>query len=98
MSAEVKMIPMIPEGHAAIITGGGSGLGAATALKLSEAGVKVAVLDLNLAGAQEVASKCRGIAIQCDVGDAKSGADAVAEARQKHGQARILINCAGIGL
>jgi NAD(P)-dependent dehydrogenase (short-subunit alcohol dehydrogenase family) len=89
---------MKPEGHAAIITGGGSGLGAATALKLSEAGVKVAVLDLNLPGAQEVASKCRGIAIQCDVGNAKSGEDAVAEARQKHGPARILINCAGIGL
>jgi NAD(P)-dependent dehydrogenase (short-subunit alcohol dehydrogenase family) len=89
---------MKPEGHAAIITGGGSGLGAATAFKLSEAGVKVAVLDLNLPGAQEIAKKCGGIAIQCDVGDSKSGADAVAEARQKHGPARILINCAGIGL
>jgi NAD(P)-dependent dehydrogenase (short-subunit alcohol dehydrogenase family) len=89
---------MNPEGHAAIITGGGSGLGAATALSLSEAGAKVAVLDLNLAAAQEVASKCRGIAIHCDVGDAKSGAEAVAQARSKHGAARILINCAGIGL
>jgi NAD(P)-dependent dehydrogenase (short-subunit alcohol dehydrogenase family) len=92
------MIPMIPQGHAAIITGGGSGLGAATALRLGEAGAKVAVLDLNLKGAEEVAAKCNGIAVQCDVGDAKSGADAVAKAREKHGAARILINCAGIGL
>ena len=61
------MIPMIPQGHAAIITGGGSGLGAATALRLSEAGAKVAVLDLNLKGAEEIAAKCHGIAIQCDV-------------------------------
>jgi NAD(P)-dependent dehydrogenase (short-subunit alcohol dehydrogenase family) len=90
---------MNPEGHAAIITGGGSGLGAQTALSLSEAGAKVTVLDLNLAGARGVASHCRdGLAIQCDVGDAKSATDAVAEARSKHGAARILINCAGIGL
>jgi NAD(P)-dependent dehydrogenase (short-subunit alcohol dehydrogenase family) len=89
---------MNPEGHAAIITGGGSGLGAQTAIRLSEAGAKVTVLDLNLAGAREVAAKCHGLAIQCDVGDAKSAADAVAEARAKHGAARILINCAGIGL
>jgi NAD(P)-dependent dehydrogenase (short-subunit alcohol dehydrogenase family) len=89
---------MIPQGHAAIITGGGSGLGAATALRLSQAGAKVAVFDLNLKGAEEVAAKCNGIAVQCDVGDAKSGAEAVAQAREKHGAARILINCAGIGL
>jgi NAD(P)-dependent dehydrogenase (short-subunit alcohol dehydrogenase family) len=89
---------MNPQGHAAIITGGGSGLGAQTALLLSEAGAKVTLLDLNLAGAQEVASKCRGLAIQCDVGDAQSAAEAIAEARSKHGAARILVNCAGIGL
>lgn len=89
---------MNAQGHAAIVTGGGSGLGAQTAIRLSEAGAKVAVVDLNLDGARDVASKCGGIAIRCDVADAKSGEDGVAEARAKHGPARILINCAGIGL
>ncbi len=86
------------EGKAAIITGGGSGLGAATAERLSAAGVRVAIVDVNLDTAREVAKKCGGIAIRCDVSDAGSGAAAVAEAREKHGAARILVNCAGIGL
>lgn len=89
---------MNPQGHAAIVTGGGSGLGAATALRLSEAGVKVTVVDLNIDGAREVAEKCGGLAVQCDVANAEAGAKSVAEAREKHGAARILINCAGIGL
>ena len=89
---------MNPQGHAAIVTGGGSGLGAATAMRLSEAGMKVAVLDLNLDGARDVAAKCGGLAVRCDVGDAKSGEAAIAEARARHGAARILVNCAGIGL
>lgn len=80
------------------MTGGGSGLGAQTAIRLGQAGVKVALVDLNLDGAREVAAKCGGVAIRCDVGDAKSGEEAVAEARAKHGPARILVNCAGIGL
>src|SRR5579862_5062015 len=86
------------EGKAAIITGGGSGLGAATAARLSAAGARVALIDVNLEGAQEVAGKCGGIAIRCDVSDAAAGAAAVKEARAKHGPARILVNCAGIGL
>ncbi len=86
------------DGNAAIITGGGSGLGAATAARLSAAGAKVAIVDVNLEGAQEVARKCGGIAIRCDVSDAKAGEEAVGQARAKHGAARILVNCAGIGL
>ncbi|HWZ32449.1 MAG TPA: SDR family NAD(P)-dependent oxidoreductase [Bryobacteraceae bacterium] len=86
------------DGKAAIITGGGSGLGAATALRLSAAGVKVAILDVNMDAAQEVAGKTGGVAIRCDVSDGAAGAAAVAEARAKHGPARILVNCAGIGL
>ncbi|HTS78911.1 MAG TPA: SDR family NAD(P)-dependent oxidoreductase [Bryobacteraceae bacterium] len=89
---------MNPQGHAAIVTGGGSGLGAQTAIRLSQAGAKVAIVDLNIDGAREVASRCGGIAIQCDVGNAESGAAAVAQARSQHGPARILVNCAGIGL
>jgi NAD(P)-dependent dehydrogenase (short-subunit alcohol dehydrogenase family) len=89
---------MNPTGHAAIITGGGSGLGAATALRLASAGVKVAIVDINIDAAKDVAARCGGIAIQCDVSDSASGSAAIAEARAKHGAARILVNCAGIGL
>jgi NAD(P)-dependent dehydrogenase (short-subunit alcohol dehydrogenase family) len=85
-------------GIAAMVTGGGSGLGAATALRLAEAGAKVAVVDLNLEGAKEVAAKCGGIALRCDVSDAAGAAAVVAEAREKIGAARILVNCAGIGV
>jgi NAD(P)-dependent dehydrogenase (short-subunit alcohol dehydrogenase family) len=86
------------DGQAALITGGGSGLGAATAMRLTEAGAKVAVLDVNLEGAQAVAARCGGIAIRCDVADPVSATAAIAQAREEHGAARILVNCAGIGL
>jgi NAD(P)-dependent dehydrogenase (short-subunit alcohol dehydrogenase family) len=85
------------KGHAAIVTGGGSGLGAATAAELAGAGAKVACLDVNLDGARAVAGKIGGFAVRCDVTDAEQSAAALAEARGKHGVARILINCAGIG-
>lgn len=85
------------KGHAAIVTGGGSGLGAAAALALAQAGAKVAVLDVNLDGARAIAEKAGGIAIGCDVADSDSAVAAVAQARQAHGPARILVNCAGIG-
>jgi NAD(P)-dependent dehydrogenase (short-subunit alcohol dehydrogenase family) len=85
------------KGHAAIVTGGGSGLGAETAAALAQAGAKVAVLDVNLDGARAVAAKIGGVAIACDVSDADAGAKAVEEAKSKHGAARILVNCAGIG-
>ena len=85
------------KGHAAIVTGGGSGLGAATAEALAAAGAKVALLDVNLDGAKSVASKIGGLAIRCDVTESDGAAAAVKEAREKTGVARILINCAGIG-
>jgi NAD(P)-dependent dehydrogenase (short-subunit alcohol dehydrogenase family) len=84
-------------GQAAIVTGGGSGLGAATARALAAAGAKVAVLDINEAAAGAVAAEIGGIALRCDVSDAASGEAAVASARAAHGAARILVNCAGIG-
>lgn len=83
-------------GHAAIVTGGGSGLGAATARALAAAGAKVAVLDINEAAASAVAAEIGGTAVHCDVSDAASGELAVATARTAHGPARILVNCAGI--
>jgi NAD(P)-dependent dehydrogenase (short-subunit alcohol dehydrogenase family) len=88
---------MNPKGHAALVTGGGSGLGAATATALAAAGAKVALLDVNDAAMKEVAGKIGVLAVKCDVADADAAAKAVAEARGKHGAARILVNCAGIG-
>ncbi len=89
---------MTLKGLSAIVTGGASGLGAATARRLAAGGARVAVFDLNAALAQEVASAIGGIALECDVSDAKGAAAGIAKAREKHGPARILVNCAGIGL
>ena len=88
---------MNPKGHAAIVTGAGSGLGAETAWALAHAGAKVALLDVNLEGARAAAEKIGGLAIGCDVTDPNAATAALAAARAKHGAARILVNCAGIG-
>jgi len=85
-------------GHAALVTGGGSGLGAATARMLAQAGAKVALLDVNDKAAAEVAIDINGIAIHCDVADSASTEAAIAKAAAGHGPARILVNCAGIGI
>jgi NAD(P)-dependent dehydrogenase (short-subunit alcohol dehydrogenase family) len=85
------------KGHAAIVTGGASGLGAATASELAHAGAKVACLDVNLDGARAVAEKIGGLALRCDVTSSDEAVAALAQAREKHGAARILINCAGVG-
>jgi NAD(P)-dependent dehydrogenase (short-subunit alcohol dehydrogenase family) len=88
---------MNPQGHAALITGGGSGLGAATAEKLAARGAKVALIDVNLGAAEAVAAKIGGLAIACDVTDDNAMAAAIGEASAAHGPARILVNCAGVG-
>ncbi|MEO9960659.1 SDR family NAD(P)-dependent oxidoreductase [Nisaea sp.] len=84
------------QGQAAIVTGGGSGLGAGTARALAAAGAKVALFDVNEEGAKKVAAEIGGIAVSCDVSDAASAEAAIATAREAHGPARILVNCAGI--
>ncbi len=84
-------------GAAAIVSGGGSGLGRATAEALAAKGAKVAVFDINQAAAEEVARALGGAAFKCDVADAASAEAAVAAAEAAHGPARILVNCAGIG-
>jgi NAD(P)-dependent dehydrogenase (short-subunit alcohol dehydrogenase family) len=83
--------------HAAIVTGGASGLGAATARMLAEAGAKVAVLDVNDKAAAEVATAVNGIAIHCDVTDSAATEKALAQAAADHGAPRIVVSCAGIG-
>ncbi|MFI4972727.1 MAG: SDR family NAD(P)-dependent oxidoreductase, partial [Hyphomicrobiales bacterium] len=77
------------KGQAAIVTGGASGLGAATARALAASGAKVAVFDLNEKGAAEVAASIKGIAVACDVADAASAEAAVKQAAADHGPARI---------
>jgi NAD(P)-dependent dehydrogenase (short-subunit alcohol dehydrogenase family) len=88
---------MHPNGHAALVTGGGSGLGRATAERLAALGARVALLDINGDAAKAAASTIGGVGIACDVTSADSTAAAIAEARAKNGPARILVNCAGIG-
>ncbi len=83
-------------GHAAVVTGGGSGMGAATGRALAAAGAKVALLDVNQEAAEAVAAEIGGLALACDVRDGAAAEQAIAAAREAHGAARIAVNCAGI--
>jgi NAD(P)-dependent dehydrogenase (short-subunit alcohol dehydrogenase family) len=85
------------KGQTAIVTGGASGLGAATAELFAKAGAKVAILDLNMALAEQTAGKIGGIAVKCDVTNEQSATDALAEVQKKLGVGRVLMNCAGVG-
>ncbi len=89
---------MNPSGQTAIVTGGGSGLGEATARALAARGAKVAVLDLGADRAAKVAAEIGGVAVACDVSNADGAAAAIAQAAEKLGPARILVNCAGIAI
>ena len=84
------------QGQAALVTGGGGGLGAGTARALAARGAKVALLDVDEARAQAVADEIGGLALACDVTSSDSAEAAVARAREVHGAARVLVNCAGI--
>lgn len=85
------------KGHSAIVTGGGSGLGEATAKMLAKKGAKVAVFDMNMKGAERVAKEIGGVAIECNVADVPSTEKAFAASKAAIGTARVLVNCAGIG-
>lgn len=85
-------------GHVALVTGGGSGLGAATAERLAAEGARVAVIDRNPEAAAAVAGRIGGLAVACDVADAGEAEAGVRQAREALGPARILVNCAGIGV
>jgi NAD(P)-dependent dehydrogenase (short-subunit alcohol dehydrogenase family) len=84
------------KGTAALVTGGGSGIGADVARHLSSLGAKVAVLDVNTEGAEAVAKEIGGLACACDISKEASAVAAIAKAREAHGPARILVNVAGI--
>ncbi|MBS0442525.1 MAG: SDR family NAD(P)-dependent oxidoreductase [Proteobacteria bacterium] len=84
-------------GHAALVTGGASGLGAATARELARLGARVAVLDRNAEGAKAVAAEIGGLGLGCDICDTASVQAALEAARAAHGPARLLMNVAGIG-
>ena len=88
---------MKAEAKVAVVTGGGSGLGEATARALSARGARVAVVDLNAEAAARVASELGGIGIGCDVSSAEQGEAAFARVKTELGSPSILVNCAGIG-
>jgi NAD(P)-dependent dehydrogenase (short-subunit alcohol dehydrogenase family) len=78
----------------AVVTGGASGLGKASVYALAAAGVKVAVFDINEDAGREVASEVGGIFCRVNILDEQSAIDGYAEAREAHGQERILVHCA----
>jgi NAD(P)-dependent dehydrogenase (short-subunit alcohol dehydrogenase family) len=87
---------MNPKGLAAVVTGGGSGLGAASAAKLASEGAQVAIFDLNEDTGRTLAAQLGGRFYKVNVTDQASVAEALAEAERDHGVARVLVNCAGI--
>ena len=84
-------------GQTALVTGGGSGLGEAVARELARQGAKVAVLDVNAAGAQRVAGELGGVGLAADITDTASLTAALDAAEVALGPARIVMNIAGIG-
>ncbi len=83
---------------AAIVTGGASGLGAATATALAEVGCKAAIFDMNREAGEALAKKLGAVFCFCDVTSEAGVAAAISAAREKNGPERILVNCAGIAI
>lgn len=81
----------------AVVTGGASGLGAATARALAAKGARVAVFDMNADKGAALAAELGGVFCKVDVTSDEEVDAGFAKAREAHGQERILVNCAGIG-
>ena len=84
------------EGISAVVTGGASGLGEATARELARRGARVAVFDRDSDKGEKVASDIGGIFCEVDVTSDEKVAAAFDKARGAHGQERVLVNCAGV--
>jgi len=84
------------KGVAAVVTGAASGLGEATAHALAARGARVAVFDRDAERGRKVAADIGGIYCEVDVTSDPKVAEAFAQAREAHGQERILVNCAGV--
>jgi NAD(P)-dependent dehydrogenase (short-subunit alcohol dehydrogenase family) len=82
---------------AVLITGGGSGLGEATARAMAAKGARIGVIDQNKDNAEKVAAEVKGVALHADVTSEEQIKAAIAKAEAAHGVARVLMNCAGIG-
>ena len=82
---------------AAVVSGGGSGLGEATTRALAKSGVRVSILDVNEGSANSVAGDIGGLAFACDISSTDGLEIAIDGAAEAHGPARIAINSAGIG-
>ena len=80
----------------AVVTGGASGLGAATVQKLVAMGVKVAIFDINVAAGQVIAKNLNGSFHQVDVSNSESVATGLEQVVNLHGTPQIMVNCAGI--
>ena len=83
--------------QAALVTGGGSGLGEAVARELARRGAKVTLLDVNADRAAQVAGEIGGLGLRCDITSPEEVTAALDRAEAAHGPARILMNVAGIG-
>ncbi len=84
-------------GHTAVVTGGASGLGAATAVRLAADGMRVAIFDLNERAGEDHANSIGGAFFRVDVSDPASVAAGIEGAEVALGPLRVLVNCAGIG-
>ncbi|MBN7763745.1 SDR family NAD(P)-dependent oxidoreductase [Nitratireductor aquibiodomus] len=89
---------MNPSGVVALVSGGGSGLGEATARALAARGARVAIADIGMERAEDVAADLHGIAVKCDVRSEEDVQEAIRTATEKLGAPRILVNCAGIAI
>jgi NAD(P)-dependent dehydrogenase (short-subunit alcohol dehydrogenase family) len=79
---------------AAVVTGGASGLGKASAIALSSAGAKVAIFDINAEAGEKIAKEIGGIFCKVDITSEESAIAGFEKARAAHGQERVLVHCA----
>jgi NAD(P)-dependent dehydrogenase (short-subunit alcohol dehydrogenase family) len=85
-------------GARAVVTGAGSGIGAATAARLGDAGAHVVCVDIDAASAADTAERVNGASYTCDVADAEAVRSLASEIEREHGSVDVLVNNAGVGV